>query len=428
MLRPTSAPRLIELDAVRSQVLPNGLRLRVLREAGSPTLSYATFFQVGSRNERPGMTGISHLFEHMMFNGAAKYGPKQFDRVLEARGGASNAYTSNDLTVYYEDFAAEALETVIDLESDRMRSLRIDDEALEQERGVVKEERRLRTDDSVYGLMEEALESLVHQAHPYRWPVIGWMSDIERITRADCEAYFKTFYAPGNAAIYVVGDLDPEATLAQLARSYGDIPAGPAPAAVASGEPEQRGERRAEIRYPAQGPALLCGWRAAEARSPDAAALDLLQVCLGVGESSRLRRRLVHQDALATALGLSFAWRIDPGVFSIFAEMSPGVKVERVERIIAEELSRVAERGVTTAELKRARALLRSSVLHELGTHHGLAHALGNGEALQGDWRQAGRALELYARVRPADVRRVAGRYLAPGRRNTVVLVPEQRP
>jgi predicted Zn-dependent peptidase len=428
MLRPTSAPDLIELDAVRSQVLPNGLRLRVLREAGSPTLSYATFFQVGSRNERPGMTGISHLFEHMMFNGAAKYGPKQFDRVLEARGGASNAYTSNDLTVYYEDFAAEALETVIDLESDRMRSLRIDDEALEQERGVVKEERRLRTDDSVYGLMEEALEALVHQAHPYRWPVIGWMSDIERITRADCEAYFKTFYAPGNAAIYVVGDLDPEATLAQLARSYGDIPAGPAPAAVASGEPEQRGERRAEIRYPAQGPALLCGWRAAEARSRDAAALDLLQVCLGVGESSRLRRRLVHQDALATALGLSFAWRIDPGVFSIFAEMSPGVKVERVERIIAEELARVAERGVTTAELKRARALLRSSVLHELGTHHGLAQALGSAEALLGDWREAGRVLELYDRVRPAEVQRVAGTYLAPGRRNTVVLVPEQRP
>jgi predicted Zn-dependent peptidase len=364
----------------------------------------------------------------MMFNGAAKYGPKQFDRVLEARGGASNAYTSNDLTVYYEDFAADALEIVIDLESDRMRSLRIDDEALEQEREVVKEERRLRTDNSVYGLMEEALESMVHQAHPYRWPVIGWMSDIERITRADCEAYFRTFYAPGNAAIYVVGDLDPDATLAQLAHAYGDIPAGPAPAAVASGEPVQRGERRAEIRYPAQGPALLCGWRAAQARSPDAAPLDVLQVCLGVGESSRLRRRLIHQDELATAVGVSFGWRIDPGVFSIFVELAPGVKVERVERILAEELAGVAERGVTLAELKRARALLRSSTLHELGTHHGLAQALGQGEALLGDWREAGRALELYARVTSADLKRVVRDYLSPGRRNSAILVPEQRP
>jgi zinc protease len=428
MPRAAPAAPLVDVDAVRTRVLPNGLRLRVLREAGSPTVSYATFFQVGSRNERPGITGISHLFEHMMFNGAAKYGPKQFDRVLESRGGASNAYTSNDLTVYYEDFAADALETVMDLESDRMRSLRIDDEALEQEREVVKEERRLRTDNSVYGLMEEALEAMVHQAHPYRWPVIGWMSDIERISRADCEAYFRTFYAPGNAAIYVVGDLDPEATLALLAGAYGDIPAGPAPAPVATGEPDQRGERRAEIRYPAQGPALLCGWRGAAARSADAAALDVAQVCLGVGESSRLRRRLVHQAAVATSVGVSFGWRIDPGVFSVFVELSPGVKVEPVERMLAVELSRLAERGVAAAELKRARALLRSSVLHELGTHHGLAQALGQGEALQGDWREAGRVLELYARVTTADVQRVVREYLAAGRRNTVVLVPERAP
>jgi predicted Zn-dependent peptidase len=197
---------------------------------------------------------------------------------------------------------------------------------------------------------------------------------------------------------------------------------------VAAGEPEQRGERRAEIRYPAQGPALLCGWRGSAARSPDTAALDLAQVCLGAGESSRLRRRLVHQEALATSVGVSFGWRIDPGVFSIFAELAPGVRVERVERILAEELARLAERGVTAAELRRARALLRSSVLHDLGTHHGLAHALGNGEALLGDWREAGRALELYARVRPAQVQRAARDYLSPARRNVVVLVPERRP
>ena len=428
MTRPSAPLRLIDLDAVQARVLPNGLRLRVLREAGSPTLSYATFFQVGSRNERPGVTGISHLFEHMMFNGAAKYGPKQFDRVLEARGGHSNAYTSNDLTVYYEDFAAEALETVVDLESDRMRSLRIDDQALEQERQVVMEERRLRTDDSVYGLMEESLESLVHQAHPYRWPVIGRMSDIERISRADCEAYFRTYYAPGNAVVYVVGDLDPEATLALLERAYQDIPAGPATPPVAAGEPEQRGARRAEIRYPAQGPALLCGWRAAAAGTPEAAALDLAQVCLGVGEASRLRRRLLHREPLASAVGVSFGWRIDPGVFSIFVELSPGVKVARVERVLVEELARVAERGVTAGELKRARALLRSSVLHELGTHHGLAHALGQAEALQGDWREAGRALEMYARVRPAQVQRVVRDLLSPGRASSVVLVPGTRP
>src|SRR5512138_3078546 len=169
--RSVSNKRVIDLDGVRTRDLPNGLRVRVLPEPSTPTVSYYTFFHVGSRNERLGLTGISHLFEHMMFNGAARYGPKEFDRVLEARGGHSNAFTSNDVTAYYEDFAAEALDTVLDLESDRMRSLQLTDESLEQEREVVKEERRLRTDNSVFGLMEEQLEALVFLALPYRWPV-----------------------------------------------------------------------------------------------------------------------------------------------------------------------------------------------------------------------------------------------------------------
>src|SRR5512140_2015387 len=310
-----STARVLDLDALRSHTLPNGLRVRVLPERSAPTVSFYTFFQVGSRNERLGLTGISHLFEHMMFNGAAKYGPKEFDRVLESSGGHSNAYTSNDLTAYYEDFAAEALDTVVDLESDRMRSLRLTDEALEQEREVVKEERRLRTENSIFGRMEEQLESLVFLAHPYRWPVIGWMDDIQRISRQDCERFFRTYYAPSNAAIYCVGDVDADATLALVERAYGDIPRGPAPAPVPTGEPPQRGERRAVVRYPAQAPALLAGWRGPAAQSPDAAALDLLQVILAVGEMSRLRKRMVITAELAVSVTISWAWRIDPGVF-----------------------------------------------------------------------------------------------------------------
>jgi zinc protease len=163
---------------VQEARLPNGLRVRMVPDHDAPVVSLYTFFQVGSRNERPGITGISHLFEHMMFNGAEKYGPKEFDEVLESNGGRSNAYTTCDVTVYYEDFAAEALDTVLDLESDRMRSLTIDDRSLRSEREVVKEERRLRVDNEPAGLMDEALHSLVYEAHPYRWPVIGWMGDI----------------------------------------------------------------------------------------------------------------------------------------------------------------------------------------------------------------------------------------------------------
>jgi len=417
----------LDLDRVIAHTLPNGLRVRLVAEGSTPALSYYTFFQVGSRNEKLGTTGISHLFEHMMFNGAARYGPKEFDRVLESRGGHSNAYTSNDVTAYYEDFAAEALATVVDLESDRMRSLRLTSESLEQEREVVKEERRLRTENSIFGLMEEQLEALVFLAHPYRWPVIGWMDDIERITRDDCEAFFRTYYAPNNAAVYVVGELDPDQTIALIERHYGDIPAGPASAAVAAGEPAQRGERRARVRYPAQAPAILAGWRGPSARSADSSALDVLQVCLAVGEASRLRRKLVQQAEVAVSVSISWGWRIDPGVFLAFLELAPGVAVERAERLLWDEIAKVAARGISTAELARAKALLRSSVLHELATHHGVAHALGQAEALLGDWREAGRALEHYAAVGSRDVRRVAAEYLDPARRCVVVLEPEGR-
>jgi predicted Zn-dependent peptidase len=423
---PLTSP--VDLQRVVESTLPNGLRVRLLPERTSPTISYYSVFQVGSRNERVGLTGISHLFEHMMFNGAARYGPKQFDRVLESQGGHSNAYTSNDLTVFYEDFTSEALETVVDLESDRMRSLRIDDDALAQEREVVKEERRLRTDNSIFGLMEEQLEALVFLSHPYRWPIIGWMEDIERISRADCEAFFRTYYAPSNAAVYAVGDLDPDTTLALIERQYADIPAGPAPAPVPAGEPPQRGERRAAIRFPAQAPALLVGWRGPPGRSADASALDILQVCLTVGEASRLRRRLVQQEELAVSVTISWGWRIDSGIFFAFVELPPGGDVGKVERILYEELAKVARRGITAGELARARALLRSAVLHELSTHHGVAHALAQAEALVGDWREAGRALEHYDAVGPKDVKRVAAEYLDPVRRSVVVLEPEGQP
>jgi zinc protease len=421
----TSERPVLDLARVATRELPNGLRVRLLPEPSAPTVSYYTFFQVGSRNERLGRTGMSHLFEHMMFNGAARYGPKEFDRVLESRGGSSNAYTSNDLTAYYEDFASDALDAVIDLESDRMRSLALTPETLEQERQVVKEERRLRTDNSVFGVMEEQLEALVFLAHPYRWPVIGWMEDIERITREDCVDFFQTYYAPGNAAIYAVGDFDPDSALNAIERSYGDIPARPPPLAVPQGEPPQRGERRAVIRYPAQASALLVGWRGPAAQSLDCAPLDVLQTVLAVGESSRLKRRLVEEEELAVSVQISWGWRIDPGIFVIYAELPPGVDPERVQSALWEEIERVSARGIGAAELRRAQRLLRSSVLHDLATHNGVAHALGQAEALLGDWREAGRALELYAAVTSRDVRRVAETWLDAGRRCIVTLQPE---
>src|SRR5437763_14876376 len=231
--------------AVQEHALTNGLQIRLLPDRGLPIATLYSFVRVGSRNERPGITGISHLCEHMMFNGSKKYGPKEFDRRLEAAGGTSNAYTSTDITAYYEDFAAEALPLVLDLESDLMSSLVIDDDSLQREREVVKEERRFRNDNYRDGMMHESLSALAFQAHPYRWPVVGWMTDLSRITRADCERYFRTYYAPNNCTLVLVGDFDPAEALRNVEKLYARIPRGDSLPEVASGEPPQKGERRA---------------------------------------------------------------------------------------------------------------------------------------------------------------------------------------
>src|SRR5205823_13792420 len=239
---------------VQEHALSNGLQIRLLADPSLPIATLYSFFRVGSRNEQPGITGISHLFEHMMFNGSRKYGPKEFDRRLESAGGSSNAYTSNDVTAYYEDFASEALPLVLDLEADRMASLVIDDSSLQREREVVKEERRFRTDNDIDGMMDEALGALAFLAHPYRWPVIGWMTDIEAISRPDCESYFRSYYAPNNCTLVLVGDFAAVEALKWLEKLYGPIPAGGPLPAEPTGYPQRKGGRRGLSRCPSKAP------------------------------------------------------------------------------------------------------------------------------------------------------------------------------
>jgi predicted Zn-dependent peptidase len=413
------------LFPVHETTLSNGLRVRMVPDHDAPVASLYTFFQVGSRNERPGITGISHLFEHMMFNGAAKYGPKKFDEVLESNGGRSNAYTSHDVTVYYEDFASDALETVLDLESDRMRSLTIDDRSLASEREVVKEERRLRVENEPAGLMDEALHALVYQAHPYRWPVIGFMGDIEAIGRPDCESYFRTFYAPSNAVIWLAGDFDPDRVLKRLRSAYGDIPRGPALPKVVDSEPSQRGERRAELRHPAQAPSLLVAYRGPGVGHPDTLTLDVLQFILGVGEGSRLNRSLVYDKRLAVNVGVDWSWRKDPGTFVFHLELQPGAEVRVAEEALYSELERVAAQGVEPREVEKARNNLRAHLLREFTSNSSRAHSLGTYETFLGDWRKGFTLPERYGRIDAGHVQAAARKWLDPTQRSVVTLVPE---
>ena len=207
-----------------ARTLPNGLRVIVHEDHSAPVVSSYVFYHVGSRNEVRGATGISHLFEHMMFNGGRKFGPGVFDDLIEGNGGSTNGYTTRDYTAYLNNFPREALPVVLDLESDRMANLAITKQNLEQERGIVMEERRLRIDNEVWGVMDEALYLQAFVESPYRWNVIGFMPDIAHITLDQARAYFRTYYAPDNATLVLAGDVDPPAAFRLVERYFGAIP------------------------------------------------------------------------------------------------------------------------------------------------------------------------------------------------------------
>jgi predicted Zn-dependent peptidase len=390
--------------------LSNGLRIRLLPDPAAPIVSYQTFFRVGSRNERPGLTGISHLFEHLMFNGAARYGPKEFDRHLEARGGRSNAYTSWDLTAYHEEAPADAIDLLLDMEVDRMGALRLTEESLRSEREVVKEERRQSVDDSVMGVLDEQLQAMLFQAHPYHWPIIGWPADLDRIRLPDCKEFFASNYAPNNASVYVCGRFEAAALLQKIEAAYGALPRGPATASPPTEEPEQRGERRARVAHPVQTPVLAVAFRAPAARDESSASLDAAQAILGFGEGSLLARELVHRLKLCTDVEVDYAWRLDAGAFVIWMQLPPGGRPERAEAALWTQLDRLVDRGPDPAHLQRAKSQMEVALIREIATCGGRAHAVGSGEALLGSLAGVAGMLERIHAVTARSIREVAGR------------------
>ncbi|HUE30412.1 MAG TPA: pitrilysin family protein, partial [Verrucomicrobiae bacterium] len=290
----------IELPVV-AESLPNGLRILLHEDHSAPVISSYVFYRSGSRNERRGQTGIAHLFEHMMFNGGKKFGPGKFDDLIEGNGGSTNGYTTHDYTAYLNNFPKEALPVVLDLESDRMANLALTKQNLEQERGIVMEERGLRTDNNVSGAMNEALYLHAFVESPYHWSVIGFMADIKRITLDEARDYFKTYYAPNNATLVLAGDLEPKAAMVLVRRYFGAIRRGPPAAAMPASEPPQDGERRVAVRKNAELPAVLIGYHGVRATDADRPVLDVIEQLLANGDSSRLHEDLVRAPEVATA-------------------------------------------------------------------------------------------------------------------------------
>ncbi len=414
-----------KLDVARIQ-LKNGLTILALEDHTVPTVAYYTVFKVGSRNERPGITGLSHLFEHMMFNGSAKYKPKVFDQEIEAGGGESNAFTTSDSTEYHEEFSSGTLDTVLRMEADRMRALKLDRANIEQERGIVSEERRVNTDNSVDGSMSERLWNSAFVAHPYRWDTIGFMKDIQAIKLADAKAYFRTYYAPNNAVVAVVGDFNTSDLFRRMTLYFSDIPRQPAPPPVVNAEPPQQGERRIEYHRPAELPSVRIGYKSISYKDPADPMLDILASILSGGESSRLYRSLVYDKQIATSVSASNESRIDPGLFTFYAQTQPPHTTAECEAAIYAVLYDLKKNGVTERELQKAKNGLRLGVINGYKTNEGRAGLLAENEAFWGDWKHIYTILPKYDRVTAADVQQAAQKILDPLNRTVVTLVPDK--
>ncbi len=412
-------------ELVQARVLDNGLHVIVWPVHDIPSVTLYNWVRAGSRNEMPGITGLAHFFEHMMFNGTRHRGPGEFDRLMEARGGANNAFTSDDVTVYQDWFPRSALELVLQLESDRIGHLAFDPEVIESERGVVSSERRLRVDDNNQGLLSEQVQASAFAVHPYRFPTIGWPSDIASWRLEDLQKFFATYYAPNNLTLVLAGDVTAEDTFA-LVRRYFDGLERQAPAEVIlPREPEQLGERRVVIRRKAQTPLLQHAYKAPAAADSRGPAVSLLVSVLVEGDSSRLHRTLVEERQLAIEVSGHWHEGFDPGLLWLYLTLPQGSAVGQVEAVLDDEIEKVATHGVSDAELARAKNLTAAAFWKKLATIDGKAQLLGEYEVFHGQWQKLFDAPAQFERVTRAEVQAVAAEVMDRHRRTVGVLLPE---
>jgi zinc protease len=410
---------------IESITLANGLKVIVWTDRDIPNVALYNWVRAGSRNEAPGITGLAHFFEHMMFNGTSRRKPGEFDRQMEARGGANNAFTSDDVTVYQDWFPRSALEIVFDLEADRLANLSFDPKVIDSERNVVFSERRLRVEDSNDGYLSEQVQATAFVAHPYGIPTIGWPSDIRSWRMEDLQAFYKTYYAPNNCTLIVVGDASP-AEIFALAKKYLEpIPRQEPPPTVRTVEPPQLGERRVSVERRAQTPVLQVAYKAPAAADSRMPALNLLQAILVGGDASRLHRLFVEQEKLAIEVGGYLQEGFDPGLFWLFMTLPSGADPAVIEKRFDTELAKVVAEGVTAAELSRAKNLATAGFWRGLSTIDGKARLLGEFEVFHGDHQKLFAAPAQYEAVTAEQVQAAARDVLQSQQRTVGVLRPK---
>ncbi len=409
---------------VEKYKLQNGLTVLLYEEHATPIVSYQTWFRVGSKSERPGTTGIAHLFEHMMFKGAKKYTGDQFESILQMNGASNNAFTTHDYTGYYENLPSSKLELVMDVESDRMENLQISEDFLKSEREVVKEERRMRVDNSPVGALQEVLFGATFKLSSYHWPVIGYMADLDNIDLQTAKSFYRTYYAPNNAIIVIAGDFNSLNAKRLIEKYYGKIKAQEIPAFVPTPESAQKIAHTEVIEKAVQNVTVAIGYLVPKAGNPDSYALDLLANIMGHGPSSRLFKRLVYKDQIATSVNVSNYTLQQGGVFETFVSLKPQLDSRQASRIVISEMWRPRNVNVTPLELEIAKKQVMKSYVDGLKTVFGKAEALAMNEVLFGDYSQLFTDLQKYQAVTAENIKAVASKYLTPEKSIVAVLKP----
>ena len=410
-------------DTVKYKRLPNGLQALVLENHKAPVATLNVFYHVGSRNERFSQTGISHLCEHLMFRGTKKYGPEEFSNIIAENGGQDNAFTSADYTDYFELINREHLDVPLSLEADRMANFA--PKGFDAEKAVVMEERRLRTEDSPQEALEEQVQAAAFIAHPYHWPVIGWMHDIQGLTLEDALNYHHIYYSPQNALVVAVGDFDAAKVMKQIEESFGSISNGPKPPPVTEVEPPQEGERRVMLGHAANLPAFAEAFHAPNFRNGnDAYALEVAGEIIGDGKSSRLYKDLVIDKQMVVDVDVEYDMTsFDPNLFWIAAQVRPGIKAEDVMAEVDRQLTTIGNQPLPPVEVQKAKNQEEAAFVFGQDSVFREAQLLGVYQML-GDYHMVDQYLGKIDKVTAADVQRVIKQYLVKTNRTVGVLVP----
>lgn len=413
--------------------LINGLRVIVKEDRRAPTAVHMVWYRAGSMDEMNGTTGVAHLLEHMMFKGTPTIGSGEFSRLVAAAGGRDNAFTSRDYTAYFQQVPKQKLEQMMQLEADRMRHLTLAPQDFEQEIKVVMEERRLRTEDKPQARLFEQMSAVAFQAHPYRVPVIGWMSDLESMTVEDARAWYERWYVPNNAYVVVVGDVDHQEVFRLAEKYYGPLAARPVPERKPQQEPPQTGIRRLTVKAPADLPVVSMAYKVPVLRDVDndvdPYALEMLAAILDGHEAARFSRSLVREQRLAVSAGAGYDGTArGPGLFYVQGSPSEGHARAELEAGFRAEIARVVNEGVGEEELTRARAQVVAGQVYKRDSVFSQAMEIGQLEAVGIPYTSDQRMLEKLQAVTAAQVQSVAARYLVDDRLTVAELDPQPLP